>query len=76
MYAASFLLAPIGLHWAFRYLKVKDAKAKRLGIIIIILTILSISLTVGTFMKIANAYSNTLNNLNKVNSINDVGKMF
>lgn len=76
MYLASFFLAPIGLHWAVKYLRYKDSKAKRLGIIIVILTVISVSFTLIAFKKGADAYSNTLNNLNKINNINDVGKMF
>ena len=76
MYLVSFFLAPIGLHWAVRYLRYKDIKAKRLGLFIIVLTGMSVSITLFTFKKVADTYSKTLQNLNKINNINDVNKLF
>lgn len=76
MYTASFLLSPIGLHWAIKYIKYKQARGKRIAIIIFLLTITSTSITIYTFKKAGDTYSNMLKSLNKVNNINDVGKLY
>ncbi|PIR44304.1 hypothetical protein COV23_00435 [Candidatus Wolfebacteria bacterium CG10_big_fil_rev_8_21_14_0_10_31_9] len=46
VYFISFFLAPFGLAFAFKYLKLPDSKARKIGIIVIILTILSIATTI------------------------------
>lgn len=44
LYLASFFLTPFGLWWAFKYLRQDDKKAKKIGLIIILLTIVSLAL--------------------------------
>lgn len=46
IYALSFLLPPLGLLPAFKYMKQSDLKAKTVGIIALLLTIISIVLTI------------------------------
>lgn len=46
VYAVSFFLPPFGLMPAIRYLKQKDEKAKRVGLIAVGLTVISILLSV------------------------------
>jgi hypothetical protein len=42
IYFVSFFLPPFGLVWAYKYLKVDDEKAKKIGLIAVILTIISL----------------------------------
>lgn len=46
IYLISFFLAPFGLGYAFKYLKQPNPEARRVGIVVIILTILSIVLMI------------------------------
>jgi len=46
IYLISFFLAPFGLFYAFKYLKQSNPKARKVGIIVVILTILAIALMV------------------------------
>ena len=53
VYFVSFFLAPFGLGYAFKYLRLSDKRAKRIGTMAIVLTILGITvvvLTASTFM--------------------------
>ena len=53
VYFVSFFLAPFGLGYAFKYLRLSDKRAKRLGIVAILLTILGIAtvvITASSFM--------------------------
>lgn len=43
VYFVSFFVAPFGLGYAFKYLRLSDPRAKRIGIIAILLTILGIT---------------------------------
>jgi len=54
IYALSFLLPPLGLLPAFKYLRQKEPKAKIVGVIVIILTIVSIVLTIQFAFSILN----------------------
>ena len=42
IYLVSFFLPPFGLIWAFKYLKADDEKAKKIGLIAVVLTTLSL----------------------------------
>lgn len=46
IYLISFFLAPFGLGYAFKYLKQSNLQARRIGIIVIILTVLAIALMI------------------------------
>lgn len=65
VYLISFLLPPFGLVWVPKYLKSIHAATRRIGVIIIILTILSLILSlwvgigfINTFKQQLNGYSN------------------
>ena len=63
MYLVSFFLAPFGLVWGIRYVRNKDRKVKTVGLVCIILTVLALSITIGTFSVVMNSYTKMLNNL-------------
>lgn len=63
IYAVSFLLPPFGLGWAFAYMRQKNGKAKVIGWIALLLTIISIALTVWITVAFFNAYTKLLNDL-------------
>src|SRR5437867_1711982 len=46
IYLFSFFVAPLGLYYAFKYLKQPDPKAKKIGIAVIALTLLAIALMI------------------------------
>jgi len=64
VYSVSLFLPPFGLWYVYKYLKQKDKKSKRIGIVALILTIIS---TIGTiwfakgFMNSVNQAVNTMN---------------
>ena len=63
IYFISFFLAPFGLGFAFKYLRQSDPRARKIGVVVIILTILAIALTILTanmFTRWEYQYINTL----------------
>lgn len=52
IYAISFFLAPFGLGYAIKYLKQADKKAKIIGLISLVLTVVSIAL----FIEVAKSF--------------------
>ncbi len=42
MYIISAIFTPLGLGWGIKYVKQKDLKAKRIGIAIIVITVVSL----------------------------------
>lgn len=46
IYLVSFFLAPFGLGYAFKYLRHSSPEARRVGIIVIVLTVLAIALMI------------------------------
>lgn len=54
IYLVSFFLPPLGLWWGVKYLRQDDEQAKRIGLIAILLTIISIVLTVWASMTFIN----------------------
>lgn len=46
VYLVSFFLAPFGLGYAYKYLKDPNPEARRIGIIVVALTVLAIALMV------------------------------
>jgi len=46
VYLISFFLAPFGLGYAYSYLKKTDPKARRVGIIVIVLTVVAVVLMI------------------------------
>lgn len=56
IYFVSFFLAPFGLHYAIKYLKQSDSKAKLIGVVSLVLTISAILL----MFWITSSFINTL----------------
>ena len=63
IYLISFFLAPLGLGYAFKYLKQSNPEARRVGIIVIILTILAIALMIWTTKTFTNWQYQSINAL-------------
>jgi uncharacterized membrane protein len=67
VYSISFFLPPLGLGYAFSYLKAKDNKSKVVGTVAIILTVISILLLVFSFKAFIEYYSKILNGIGNGN---------
>jgi hypothetical protein len=61
VYLLSFFLPPLGLWPAIKYLRHGDAVSKRIGIIAIVLTVISIIITLWSFSAFLNLISGQLN---------------
>jgi len=61
IYAVSFFLAPFGLVWGISYLRSKDKKARIVGIVAILLTILAIGSIIGSVSYLTSQYAKILN---------------
>lgn len=61
VYSVSFFLPPVGLGWAFKYISQKNEKARIIGWVIILLTIISIALTLWIAIGFLRYYSDLLN---------------
>lgn len=62
VYLISFFLPPFGLWPGIKYLKQDDLKAKRTGLIAILLTVISLVLTVSLSIGFINKFEELLNN--------------
>lgn len=62
IYAVSFFLPPLGLMWTFKYLKQESQKAKNIGIISLVLTVVAIAVAVWVTADIVNGLNSYLNN--------------
>ncbi|MEK7481977.1 MAG: zinc ribbon domain-containing protein [Patescibacteria group bacterium] len=63
IYFISFFLAPFGIGYVFKYLKQSDHKARKIGIVALILTILAVALMIWTTKEFMSSYYNSLNTL-------------
>ena len=66
VYLVSFFLAPLGLVFAWKYLKMPDKKSKYIGITIIVLTglaIIAVFMTAKTFLELTYGNIQTINSL-------------
>lgn len=61
IYSVSFFLPPFGLGWAFSYLKQENPKARLIGLIAIILTVLSVIITIWVAVGFIHYYTAILN---------------
>jgi hypothetical protein len=61
VYLLSFLLPPLGLWPAVKYLRQKDDKSRMIGFVSVVLTIISIVITVWLTMGFVNAVNQQLN---------------
>ncbi len=60
MYLISFFLAPLGLWWAQKYIRSNNPKAKKIGWVCVILTVLSILLSIVIVGSIAGSVNSQL----------------
>ena len=57
VYLVSFFLAPLGLWYAWKYLKQDDNKSRKIGVAAIALTIISVAITIWTVVGLFNSVS-------------------
>jgi uncharacterized membrane protein YvbJ len=67
VYFVSLFLPPFGLWYAWKYLKQKDGKSKKIGIAALILTIISIIITIWFTERLVNSINQALNSVNIFN---------
>jgi len=60
IYLVSFCLPPLGLAWGFKYLREDNEQAKKIGLIAILLTIISLVLTIWLSMTFVNNFNQSL----------------
>jgi len=63
IYLVSFFLAPFGLAWALKYIKSNDKKAKIVGLMSIVLTVLAIGMTFAALSSVMSYYAKMLDGL-------------
>jgi hypothetical protein len=63
VYLVSFFLAPLGLWYAWKYLKQEDNKSRAIGVVAIVLTVISVAITVWTTARLFNSASQLLKSL-------------
>ncbi len=63
MYVVSALVPPFGLGWGIKYARQQDSYAKRIGIAIIVITILSLIVNVWIIAKLYSDYFKLLNSI-------------
>lgn len=61
IYLISFFLAPLGLWWAVKYIRSNDTKAKKIGWVCVVLTVISILLSFTVVGAIAGSVNSQLN---------------
>jgi uncharacterized membrane protein YvbJ len=67
VYSISLFLPPFGLWYVWKYFKQKDDKAKKISIVALILTTISIITAVWFTEKLIDSISQTLNSINIYN---------
>ena len=67
VYSVSLFLPPFGLWYAWKYLKQKDGKSKKIGIAALILSIISIIVAIWFIERFVNSINQSLNSLNIYN---------
>ena len=67
VYFVSLFLPPFGLWYVWKYLKQKDSKSKKIGIVALILTIISIIITIWFIGKLVDSINQALNSVNIYN---------
>ena len=63
IYIVSFFLAPLGLGYAFKYLRQKDPKAKQIGMISVALTVAGIAAAIWISKAVMDSFYGSLNSL-------------
>jgi uncharacterized membrane protein YqaE (UPF0057 family) len=67
IYSVSLFLPPFGLWYAWKYLKYGDYKSRKIGIIAVILTIISILITIWLTEGFISSATQSLNEINNLN---------
>ena len=67
VYAVSLFLPPFGLWYAWKYLKQKDGKSKKIGIAVLILTVISVVFTIWFTERLMDSINQALNSVNIYN---------
>ncbi len=67
IYLISFFLAPLGLWFAWKYIKQNDRKSKTIGIAAIALTVISVAITIWTMAALYNSIRQWFNLLTGFN---------
>jgi hypothetical protein len=62
IYLVSFFLPPLGVWPAIKYLRQGDKKSKKIGLIALFLTIISIVITIWLTINFINSFNQQLNN--------------
>jgi hypothetical protein len=63
VYLVSFFLAPLGLWLAWKYLKQGDSKSKKIGVMAVVLTVMSLAVTVWTLVGLFDWISGLMKSL-------------
>jgi hypothetical protein len=66
VYFVSLFLPPFGLWYAWKYLKEGDYESRKIGIIAIILTIISVIITIWLSIDIINSVFKSLNEMSNL----------
>ncbi len=61
VYFVSLFLPPFGLWYVWKYLRSGDSKAREIGIVALVLTVISIAVTIWTAVALGNSVNQTLN---------------
>jgi hypothetical protein len=63
LYGVSILLPPLGLGWTIRYVRSADSEAKKMGIISLVLTVVSLLAAVGVTMVYVQSLTKQINEM-------------
>lgn len=66
IYLVSFFLPPFGLFWVFKYLRSDDEKARKIGLIAVVLTLVSLILTLWISKNFIDNATQSINNQMKL----------
>jgi hypothetical protein len=66
VYLISFFLAPFGLWYAWKYLKQEDNRSKKIGIMAIALTAISVAVAIWTLAELLHSVSDLMRSLNGI----------
>jgi uncharacterized OB-fold protein len=64
VYSVSLFLPPFGLWYVYKYLKQKNSKSKKIGIVALILTIISVIGTICLTIGVMNSVNQAMNTMN------------
>ncbi len=61
LYIGSLLLPPLGFWWAFKYFRIPDPRAKRIAVVCVVLTIISLIVSYFLFQGFMTNVNNQIN---------------